>query len=61
MKREKKLTVRQKTIYRQALCCDLPLIEQQMMRVGLYKTARKMNEVVQAIGWECAELATAGK
>jgi len=61
MKRKRELTVRQKNIHRQALCDDLPRIEQRLMNAGLYKTARKMNEVVQAIGWECAELMESGK
>ena len=54
--RTKKLLDKEKRALRRAMCIEFPLIEQQLMRVGLYKTARKMNTVVQSIGWECAEI-----
>ena len=52
----KELPLKQKRRERHAMCVEFPLIEQRLMRAGLLKTARKMNAVVQAIGWECAEL-----
>lgn len=56
MKKVKELTLSQKIRERRAMCTEFPLLEQRLMRAGLYKTARKMNAVVVAIGWETAEL-----
>ena len=41
---------------RNQMCNEFPLIEQRLMQLGLFKTARKMNEIVSCIGWECAEM-----
>lgn len=54
--KSKELTLKQKRRERHAMCTEFPLIEQRLMRAGLYKTARRMNRVVQSIGWECATL-----
>lgn len=61
MTRRSEMSARKKAIARREMCVDFPLIEQRLMRAGLYKTARKMNEVVRAIGWECAELQEQGQ
>ncbi len=37
---------------RNALCTELPLIENRLRRAGLFTTATAMNKAVQAIGFE---------
>ena len=38
-----------------ALCAELPAIQERLFRAGLLKTAHKMDEAVNQIGYEMAE------
>lgn len=40
----------------QALCAELPLLEDRLRRAGLFGTATLLNKAVQNIGYELAEL-----
>lgn len=37
------------------LCQELPLIQERLHRIGLHKTAHKMDAAVQEIGYELAD------
>ena len=48
------IRVKNKTEERRQIVLDAQNLEQRLYRVGLHITARKMNEVIRAIGWEMA-------
>ena len=42
----------------QALCNELPLIEERLWRAGMYETALKVREAVKGVGFEAARVLT---